>query len=44
MKGGVHKVGEPAAGRGYKGGVSMYLDYQKGAKGCKSGRGGGIQY
>ena len=44
MKGGVYKGGQPVAGRGNRGGVSMYLDYQKGAKGGKSGRGGGNQY
>ena len=44
MKGGVNKGGQPVAGRGNKGGVAMYLDYQKGLKGGKSGRGGGNQY
>jgi hypothetical protein len=44
VKGGVYKGGQSLAGRGNRGGVSMYLDYQKGAKGGKSGRGGGNQY
>ena len=33
MKGGAVKGGQPVAGRGNKGGVAMYLNSQKGAKG-----------
>jgi hypothetical protein len=43
-KGGVYKGGQPLAVHGNREGVSMYLDHQKGAKGGKSGRGGGNQY
>ena len=44
VKGGTVKGGQSMAGRGHKGGVAMYLNSQKGAKGGKSGKGGGNQY
>ena len=44
MKSGAPKGGEPLAGRGNTGGVAMYLDKQKGAKGGKNGKGGGNEY